>query len=132
MDARFTRRFSHKATYQFQYSHLLNTTGIYMFSGFDVKTLLSRIQLRLIFTVVKCYYRLRLWAGYFIIQNWTCVLLMDVLLFNLRHKDVFFFWLHENWLFWPNNFILFLCLFHIFKLRILVDRPKTLNRWGDI
>ena len=39
------------------------------------------------------------------------------------YKDGFF-WLHEIWLFWFNDFILFLCLFRIFKLRILVARPK--------
>ena len=39
------------------------------------------------------------------------------------YKDGFF-WLYEIWLFWFNDFILFLCLFRIFKLRILVARPK--------
>ena len=36
----------------------------------------------------------------------------------------FFFWLREISLFCLNDFILFLCLFCIFKLRILATRPE--------
>ena len=35
-----------------------------------------------------------------------------------------FFWLHKIWLFWLNDFIPFLCLFRILKLRIFVARAK--------
>ena len=38
--------------------------------------------------------------------------------------QVCFFWLHEIRIFWSNDFILILCLFRIFKLRILVAGPK--------
>ena len=46
------------------------------------------------------------------------------MIIDLKGYGHVFLWLHEIWLLWSNDFIRFLCLFCIFKLRILVTRRK--------